>query len=204
MLVPDYPALRKEDTIYVTILERAPLPIQETAVPNLDIVPSHILLSNTDIELTTAKDHREARLRRELDKVKQAYDYVFIDCPPALSWLTLNAFTASDRVLLVVSPGYFELDSINQLSKTVREVQGYFNPDLRFLGILFTMSDSTSNSRTSLQVLRQAYADTVVKTVIPRNTDIRDAHFNKQDVFAYSPHSKSAQAYQRLLEELFP
>ena len=203
VLVPDYPALRKEDTVYVTILERAPLPIHPTTVPNLDIVPSHILLSNTDIELTTAKDHREARLRRELDKVKQAYDYVFIDCPPALSWLTLNAFTASDRVLVLVAPGYFELDSINQLSKTIREVQELFNPELKFLGILFVMSDPTGNTKTSLQLLRQTYSDNVLKTVIPRNTDIRDAHFNKQDIFAYSPHSTSADAYRKLIEEIF-
>ena len=104
---------------------------------------------------------------------------------------------------MVVSPGYFELDSINQLSKTVREVQDYFNPDLRFLGILFTMSDSTSNSRTSLQVLRQAYTGSVVKTIIPRNTDIRDAHYNKKDIFEHSPRSASADANRKLIEELF-
>ena len=109
--------------LYSTILERKPLPIHKTSIPNLDIVPSHILLSNTDIELTTAKDHREARLKAQLDQVKQNYDYVLIDCPPALSWLTINAFTASDQVLVVVSPGYFELDSIVQLNKTMDEVR---------------------------------------------------------------------------------
>lgn len=204
VLIPDYQGLEKHETIYTTILERRPLPVHHTRLENLDVVPSHILLSNTDVELTTAMDHREARLKGRLDKIKDDYDYVIIDCPPALSWLTLNAFTASDRVLMVVSPGYFELDSINQLSKTVHEVQSYFNPDLRFLGILFTMSDSTSNSRTSLQVLRQTYTDSVVKTVIPRNTDIRDAHMRKQDIFAHSPHSTSATAYHKLIEELFP
>ena len=203
VLLPDYQSVRKDDTIYVTILERRPLPIRSTAVPNLDIVPSHILLSNTDVELTTAKDHREARLKRELDKVKDRYEHVFIDCPPALSWLTLNAFTASDRVLVVVAPGYFELDSINQISKTVREVQEYFNPELKFLGFVFTMSDSTTNTKTSLHLLRQTYSDNVLSTIIPRNTDIRDAHFSKQDIFAYSPHSTSAEAYERLIEELF-
>ena len=203
VLLPDYQTLRKDDTVYVTILERQPLPVHQTSVPGLDIVPSHILLSNTDVELTTAKDHREARLKRELDKIKANYQHIFIDCPPALSWLTLNAFTASDRVLVVVAPGYFELDSINQISKTVREVQEYFNPQLRFLGFVFTMSDSTMNTRTSLQLLRQTYSDNVLKTVIPRNTDIRDAHFNKQDIFAYSPHSTSADAYRKLIEEIF-
>src|SRR3954447_26451285 len=86
----------KEDTVYATVLERKPLRIHKTSIDNLDIVPSHILLSNTDIELTTAKDHREARLKAHLDLVKNDYDYIFIDNPPALGWLTINSFTASD------------------------------------------------------------------------------------------------------------
>src|SRR5215208_1871204 len=79
VLLPDYPALTKAETVYATILERRPLPIHGTGVPNLDVAPSHILLSNTDIELTTAKDHREARLKRELDRVRGAYNHVVID-----------------------------------------------------------------------------------------------------------------------------
>src|SRR3954467_9005680 len=102
----------KDETICATPLPRQPLPVRHTGIPNLDIVPSHILLSNTDIELTTARDHREARLKTELDKIKAQYDFVIIDNPPALGWLTLNSFTASDKVLNVVSPGYFELDSL--------------------------------------------------------------------------------------------
>ena len=117
VLLHNYPDIPKDRTIYSTILDRAPLVIHETHVPSLSIVPSHILLSNTDIELTTAKDHRESRLKTELDKIKQQYDFIFIDNPPALGWLTLNAFTASDKVLVVVSPGYFELDSLVQLGR---------------------------------------------------------------------------------------
>src|SRR5205085_11860462 len=123
VLLHNYTAIAAEDTIYSTILNRKPLTIHKTEVPNLDIAPSHILLSNTDVELTTAKDHREARLKRELDTIRSKYDYVFIDCPPALSWLTLNAFTASDKVIVVVSPCYFELDSIVQLNKTIEDVK---------------------------------------------------------------------------------
>ena len=203
VLLPDYNQLKKHDTIYATILERQPLPVRPSSVPHLDIVPSHILLSDTDVQLTTAIDHREARLKHQLAKVSEHYDYVFIDCPPALSWLTVNAFTAADQVLVVVSPGYFELDSIVQISKSITEVQELFNPELRIMGFLFTMSDPTVNARTSLQVLRQTYPDHVLKTVIPRNTDLRDAHFNQQDIFTYRPDAKAALAYQRLIKELF-
>jgi chromosome partitioning protein len=203
VLLPNYQELKKNDTICVTILERKPLPVRSTALSGLDIAASHILLSNTDIELTTAKDHREARLKQQLDKIKDNYDYVFIDCPPALSWLTINAFTASDEVIVAVAPGYFELDSIVQISKTIEEVQEYFNPHLKLKGYLFTMSDPTLNSKTSLKILRQTYTGSVFDTVIPRNTDLRDAHFNKQDIFSFNPASKSAEAYDRLIEELF-
>ena len=203
VLLADYQKITKEQTIYTTIIERKPLPIHTTRVKNLSIVPSHILLSNTDIELTTAKDHREARLKSELDKLKNQYDFIFIDNPPALGWLTLNSFTASDKVLVVVSPGYFELDSLVQLSKTLEEVREYFNPDLALLGYLFTMSEPTINSNTSLQILRQTYTEKVLKTVIPRNTDLRDAHFQKQDIFTFSPRAKAALAYEKLIEEVF-
>jgi chromosome partitioning protein len=203
VLLPHYSELRKEDTIYVTLIERLPLQVHQSTIENLDVVPGHILLSNTDMELTAARDHREARVKRELEKIKHQYDYVVFDCPPALSWQTINALAAADGVLVIVSPGYFELDSIVQIHKTIAEVQEFYNPNLKLLGHLFTKSDPTNNSTVSLRILRQTYADQVLQTVIPLNTAIRDAHFNKQDVFAYNPESKSAQAYQRLIEELF-
>jgi chromosome partitioning protein len=203
VIIKDYQAIPKDQTIYTTILNRNPLPVHTTEIKNLDIVPSHILLSNTDVELTTAIDHREERLKRELDLIKHMYDYVFIDCPPTLSWLTINAFTASDQVMVIVSPGYFELDSIVQISKTIHEVKEFFNPQLKLAGFLFTMSDPTVNSKTSLQILRQTYTGTVFNTVIPRNTDIRDAHFEKKDIFSYNANAASAQAYTKLIDEFF-
>jgi chromosome partitioning protein len=203
VILPNYPNVPSEETIFATIIDRKPLVIHKTNVPNLSLVPSHILLSNTDIELTTAIDHREARLKAELDPIAKNYDHIFIDCPPTLSWLTINALTASDRVIVVVSPGYFELDSIVQISKTIKEVRNYFNPNLDLLGFLFTMSDPTINTSTSLQILRQTYTDKVLKTIIPRNTDLRDAHFSKQDIFAFNPHAKAALAYNKLIHEIF-
>jgi chromosome partitioning protein len=203
VLLPEYQKLELTETLYTTILEKNPLPIRPTAIPHLSIVPSHILLSDTDIVLTTAIDHREARLKTHLDVIQGSYDYVLLDCPPSLSWLTINAFTASDTVMVIISPGYFELDSIVQISKTIEQVRENFNPYLKLLGYLFTMSDPTLNSKTSLKVLRQTYTDHVLKTVIPRNTDLRDAHFQKQDIFSFAPQSKSAEAYTRLIQEIF-
>ncbi len=202
-LLPDYQNIPKEETIFVTIMERKPLPIRKAHLPTLDIVPSHILLSTTDIELTTAKDHREARLKTQIERIKGNYDHIIMDCPPALSWLTMNAFTASDAVLVVVSPGYFELDSLGQLGRAISEVKELFNPSLGLLGYLFTMSDPTVNSKQSLQLLRQTYTSDVLKTVIPRNTDIRDAHFMHQDIFGSNPKAASANGYRKLIKELF-
>src|SRR5512147_2293643 len=203
VLLRHYAEITKDRTVHHTILDRGPLVIHETYVSNLSIVPSHILLSNTDIELTTAKDHRESRLKTELDKIKRQYDFVFIDNPPALGWLTLNAFTASDKVLVVVSPGYFELDSLVQLGKTLDEVREYFNPHLELQGYLFTTSEPTLNTSASLQILRQTYTEKVLRTVIPRNTDLKDAHFNKMDIYSFNPRAKAALAYDKLIREIF-
>jgi chromosome partitioning protein len=105
--------------------------------------------------------------------------------------------------MVIVSPGYFELDSIVQISKTIHEVKEFFNPQLKLAGFLFTMSDPTVNSKTSLQILRQTYAGNVFNTVIPRNTDIRDAHYEKKDIFSYNANAASAQAYAKLIDEFF-
>jgi chromosome partitioning protein len=203
VLLPNYPDLAKDQTLYITILERKPIPIHPTTVTNLDVAPSHILLSDTDMELTTAIDHREARLRTQLDQVKERYDFVLIDCPPALNWLTVNAFTACDEVIVVIEPGYFELESTVQIGKTLNEVRELFNPKLKLRGFLFNKADPTNNSKTSLKILRQTYSDAVLSTIIPRNVDLRDASFNKQDIFSYSPHSKAAEAYNRVIDEVF-
>ena len=129
VLLPNYPEIPGVETVFRTIIgipqhgevekRLFPLPIYPTALPNLEIAPSHILLAETDMELTIALDRREARLKNALDGVKGQYDYVFLDCPPSLGWLTMNAFTAAEKVIVVVEPGYFELDSIAQLQRTL-------------------------------------------------------------------------------------
>lgn len=203
VLLPHYQSLRKDDTVYSAIIGRKTMPIHHTAIAQLDIAPSHILLSNADVELPIAKDHREARLKSQLDKIKGGYEFVFIDCPPALGWLTLNALTASDQVIVVISPGYFELESVNQMNMTIYEVQQDFNPSLKIRGFLFCMADVTVNSKTSLKILRQAYPEYMLHEIVPKTVDLKDASFNQQDIFAYKPHSLAATAYWRVLAEVF-
>ena len=177
--------------------------IHPTHVHHLNIVAAHILLSSTDVELTVAKDHREARLKREVDTIKGSYDFIFIDCPPALGWLTLNALTASDKVIVVVSPGYFEVEAIDQIADTIRETKTDYNPKLELIGLLFTMTDQTINTSTSLSILKQMYPTILLPRHIPRNTDIRDAHYNHQDIFSFNPKAYAAIAYEKLIDELF-
>jgi len=202
VLVEEFVNLRAEETIYTTIINRNPIPYYPTQIEGLFISPSHILLSEASITLTVARDHREARLREQLEMLIEPFDHIFIDCPPSLDWLTLNAFTASNRIVVVTSPGFFELDSLVQLGKVVEEVREFYNPELELFGFLFNMSDPTISSRESLKILRQTYTNQVFKTVIPRNVDLRDASFAKQDIFAYKADAKTAQAYQKLLDEM--
>lgn len=203
VLLHDYQRIPKNETLFATINEQSgQLPIHQTAMENVFVAPSHILMSETDMELMTAKDHREERLKKALDTVVDEFDHVVIDCPPALGWLSLNAFTASDGLIIVVIPGYFELDSLVQINKVLAEVVEYFNPDLELLGYLFNMSDSTVNSRQSLQILRQTYTDQVFKAVLPRQTAVRDAHFERSDIFETHADKSYAKAFNKFIDEL--
>jgi chromosome partitioning protein len=203
VLLPDYQKLDMMDTVCATVLERKPLTIHKTSIPHLDIVPSHILLSNADLTLITALDNRAYRLKTQLDKVRSEWDYIFIDCPPSIGWLTLNAFTASDKIIIVVSPGYFELDSIVQINKTIEKVKEEFNPSLDLFGMLFNLSENTNATVASLQLLRQTYPNKVFRTIIPRNTDIKEAQLSKQGIFSFNNRANAAIAYKKLIQEIF-
>lgn len=203
VLLPEYQKLDVQDTAYATVLERKPLTVHKTAISNLEIVPSHILLSNADLTLITALDNRAQRLKIQLEKVRGMWNYILIDCPPSIGWLTLNAFTASDKIIVVVSPGYFELDSIVQIDKTIMKVKEEFNPSLELLGMLFNLSDNTNATTASLQLLRQTYPNKVFRTIIPRNTDLKEAQLSKKDIFTFNNKANAAIAYQKLIKELF-
>lgn len=200
VMTPDYSKLSEDETIYTTIIHKNSLPVHHTRHANLQIVPSHILLSDAEQKLTTATDHRDQRLRRQLDKIKDNYDYVVIDCPPHLGWQTINALTASDTVIVPVSPGVFEIKAIIQINNTVELVRDNFNQDLRVGGYLLTMTDSTIATRDTKSVVREYYPTLLYKVEIPRNTDIRDAHMRGQDIFEFNPKAKVAEAYTKFIE----
>lgn len=203
VLLPDYQKLDMQDTVCATVLDRRPLTIHKTGIENLQMVPSHILLSNADLTLITALDNRAQRLKIQLEKVRGMWEYIIIDCPPSIGWLTLNAFTASDKIVVVVSPGYFELDSIVQIDKTIVKVREEFNPSLELLGMLFNLSDNTNATTASLQLLRQTYPNKVFHTIIPRNTDIKEAQLSKKDIFTFNNKANAAIAYRNLIKEVF-
>jgi chromosome partitioning protein len=201
VLLSQYQSLKKEDTLWNTIIDSKPLKLFDTKVANLQVVPSHILLSNADIDLQSVFK-REERLKMHLDKVKEDFDYVFIDCPPSLSWLTYNALVAADRVLVPVSPGFFELESIIQINKTIFEIQ-QINTNLKIAGYLFTMGDNTTNSKISLKVLRQTYPEYALSNIVPKNVDARDASTARMDLFSYNPKALAAEAYNRVIQEVY-
>lgn len=202
VLIPHYLDLRPENTIYNTIINKEPLPIHQTAVSKLDIVPSHIFLSKADTSLAAEID-RHSRLKKQLQTVKKNYEYIFLDCPPTIGFLTINALVASDEVIIVTAPGFFELDSLKQFSETVGIVQEEYNPLLKLKGILFCKSMPTVESRDSLAMLRQAYGKFVFHTIIPMNVALKEAHFNRKDIFSYDPNSRAAQEYARFINEAF-
>jgi chromosome partitioning protein len=142
-------------------------------------------------------------LKTQPEKVRGLWEYIIIDCPPSIGWLTLNAFTASDKIVVVVSPGYFELDSIVQIDKTIMKVKEEFNPALELMGMLFNLSDNTNATTASLQLLRQTYPNKVFRTIIPRNTDIKEAQLSKKDIFTFNSKANAAIAYANLIKERF-
>jgi chromosome partitioning protein len=194
-----------EKSLYNTILNFAPLSgiIQKTSFNNLSFVPSHIRLSSADLELAQAFDNRSERLKRGLAKVKDQYDYILIDNPPSLGLLTINAFVASDKLIIPVSTGFFALTGLVQLQESIDMVkQTQLNPDLDILGVLCTFSDRTNVSKDVEKQLREYFGDLVFKTVVPKNVSLEEAHSNYTHIFEYAPNSAGARAYKSLVKEV--
>ena len=149
--------------------------VQETAIKNLKVCPSNISLAGAEVELVSMMS-REQRLKEKLDLVKDQYDYILIDCPPSLGLITLNAFTASDSVLIPVQCEYFALEGLGQLLNTVNLVKKHLNKNIEIEGALLTMYDARTNlSNQVVKEVKKYFEDKVYKTVIPRNVRLSEA-----------------------------
>jgi chromosome partitioning protein len=194
-------------TAYDVLLSETPIldAIQPTAVPNLDIVPANTDLSSADMELVS-NGRRSFRLRNALRQPgleARGYDFVFVDCPPSLSLLTVNAMVAAHSVLVPLQSEFFALEGLSQLMLTLRQVRQSANTKLRIEGVVLTMFDI--RNRLSQQVeqdAREALGDLVFETRIPRNVRISEAPSFGQPVLYYDSDSRGASAYRALASEL--
>ena len=176
--------------------------LQETALINLKVCPSNIFLAGAEVQLVSMMS-REQRLKTKLDKIKDQYDYILIDCPPSLGLVTLNAFTASDSVLIPVQCEYFALEGLGQLLNTVNLVKKHLNKNLEIEGALLTMYDARTNlSNQVVKEVKKYFEDKVYKTVIPRNVRLSEAPSYGMPITVYDPRSKGAKAYEKFAKEL--
>lgn len=196
---------RIKHSIYSTIIEPETVrqSIQKTNFENLDIMPSNINLAGAEIEIIEFND-RHRRLKTALDTVKDEYDYIFIDCPPTLGLLTVNALVASDGIIIPMQCEYFALEGLAQLSVSIKKVKQMYNPKLELVGILITMYNGRLNL--SLQVmgeLKKYYGDKLFKTVISRNVRLSEAPSYGKPIKYFDKYSKGAQAYEEVVKEIF-
>ena len=176
--------------------------VQDTEVKNLKVCPSNISLAGAEVELVSMMS-REQRLKVKLDSVKDQYDFIIIDCPPSLGLVTLNAFTASDSVLIPVQCEYFALEGLGQLLNTVNLVKKHLNKNLEIEGALLTMYDARTNlSNQVVKEVKKYFEDKVYKTVIPRNVRLSEAPSYGMPISIYDPKSKGAKAYEKFTKEL--
>ncbi len=176
--------------------------IQETAIKNLKVCPSNISLAGAEVQLVSMMS-REQRLKAKLDIIKNDFDYILIDCPPSLGLITLNAFTASDTVLIPVQCEYFALEGLGQLLNTVNLVKKHLNKNLEIEGALLTMYDARTNlSNQVVKEVKKYFENKVYKTVIPRNVRLSEAPSYGMPITIYDPRSKGAKAYEKFAKEL--
>src|SRR5699024_764280 len=173
-----------------------------TNIENLDLIPATIQLAGAEIELVPTIS-REVRLKNSLEKLKGNYDYIIIDCPPSLGLLTLNAFTASESVIIRVHCEYCALESLSQVWNTVRLVQKHLNRELQIEGVLLTMLDARTNL--GIQVIEEVkkyFQDKVYQSIIPRNVRLGEAPSHGEPIITYDPKSRGAKVYLELAKEV--
>lgn len=199
--------LDKDDidkTIYDMIIGEAEIEevIQRGTIENLDILPSNVDLSAVEIELIDV-ENKEFVVKNSVQKIRDQYDFIIIDCPPSLSLLTINSMTTADSVLVPIQCEYYALEGLSQLIHTVELVKDRLNSGLEIEGVVFTMFDARTNL--SLQVVENVkdnLQQNIYKTIIPRNIRLAEAPSYGTPINQYDPRSAGAESYMRLAEEV--
>lgn len=195
---------KMEKSIYNMLVEK--MPAQEiwveTRQENLYLLPSGVQLAGAEIEMV-GMEKRETILRDALVKVKNLFDYLFIDCPPSLGLLTVNALTAADSLLVPVQCEYYSLEGLGQLLETVQLVKKRLNPELEIEGVILTMFDGRTNL--SIQVVdevKKYFKEKVFKVIVPRNVRLSEAPSHGKPVLFYDRRSRGAEAYLEMAREM--
>lgn len=191
-------------SVYNVIVDESKMKdtIVSTMVKKLDVCPANIDLAGAEVELVSMVS-RETRLKEAIDDVREDYDYIFIDCPPSLGLITLNAFTASDSVLVPIQCEYYALEGLGQLINTIKLVQKHLNKLLDIEGVVLTMFDSRTNL--SIQVadeVEKYFGNKVFQTIIPRNIRLSEAPSHGLPITLYDKESKGSETYKKLAKEL--
>ena len=193
-----------ENSLYDVLINDVDLlsTLQDTCVKTLKVCPSNMDLAGAEVELVSQMS-REQRLKEKVDAVRDEFDYIIIDCPPSLGLITLNAFTASNSVLIPVQCEYYALEGLGQLLNTINLVKKHLNKGLEVEGAVLTMYDMRTNlSNQVVKEVKRYFEDKVYKTVIPRNIKLSEAPSFGMPITLYDAKSKGARAYEKLAREV--
>jgi chromosome partitioning protein len=191
-------------SVYDGVIDEATLEelVVPTAVEGLLLVPSSISLAGAEVELAPLSQ-RERRLARLLEPIGEEYDYVFLDCPPSLGLLTVNALTAADSVLVPIQCEYYALEGLSQLIATINLIRDHLNPDLAIKGVVLTMYDARTNLSAEVATeVRRHLGTAVFDTIVPRSVRLAEAPSYGQPIAMYEPESRGADAYRNLAAEM--
>ncbi|WDM85416.1 AAA family ATPase [Ehrlichia sp. JZT12] len=192
------------NTVYEVLVDKLPISssIIKTEIPNLDLLPSTVDLSAAEIELTRVQK-REFVLKNSLFEEKKLYDYIFIDCPPSLGLLTVNALIAADAIMIPLQCEFFALEGLSHLIKTIELIKKHLNPFLSIEGIILTMYDKRNKLSEQVEEdIRKYLKESVYKTVIPRNVRLSEAPSHGKPAIIYDFKCAGSQAYIYLAKEI--